>query len=251
MSMIIDKADARKTVRDASAAMAKSGGDVAPVARKTAHDASQPSGAAVRKVVEATSRDGIRKNAEAAEQNLQKAAEDLRGTIGRSAESAGNVADVTRQVSGRVVEQLDQVSARQEKAVKDVTGRTQQNLGVMMQTGIKLAGGYQSIMREWADYTRNAVQCNVDGINSILRARTLQDLMAAQSDLLNAEVQVMLTSSVRISEATARVAKDVAQSIGERGRSSGTRRTPDGVFRRSEQAAPMGEWPITTDNASE
>ena len=43
-----------------------------------------------------------------------------------------------------------------------------------------------------------------------------QELMAAQSDLLNAEVQVMLTSSVRISEATARVAKDVAQSIGER-----------------------------------
>ena len=84
MSMIINKADARKTVRDASADMAKSGGDVAPVARKTAHDASQPSGEAVRKVVEATSRDGIRKNAEAAEQNLQKAAEDLRGTMGRS-----------------------------------------------------------------------------------------------------------------------------------------------------------------------
>jgi len=87
MSMIINKADARKTVRDASADVAKSGGDVAPVVRKTAHDGSQPSGEAVRKVVEATSRDGIRKNAEAAEQNLQKAAEDLRGTIGRSAES--------------------------------------------------------------------------------------------------------------------------------------------------------------------
>ena len=148
MSMIINKADARKTVRDASADMAKSGGDVAPVARKTAHDASQPSGEAVRKVVEATSRDGIRKNAEAAEQSLQKAADDLRGTIARSTESAGNVADVTRQVSGRAVEQLGQVSALQEKAFKDVTGRTQQNLGVMMQTGIKLAGGYQSIMRE-------------------------------------------------------------------------------------------------------
>ena len=52
MSMIVNKADARKTVRDASAEMAKSGGDVAPVARKTAHDASQPSSEAVRKVVE-------------------------------------------------------------------------------------------------------------------------------------------------------------------------------------------------------
>jgi hypothetical protein len=215
MSMIIDKADGRKTVRDASVAMAKSGGDVVPVARKTAHDASQPSGEAVRKVVEATSRDGIRKNAEAAEQNLQKAAEDLRGTIARSTESAGNVADVTRQVSGRAVEQLGQVSTIQEKALKDVTGRTQQNLGVMMQTGIKLAGGYQSIMREWADYTRNAVQCHIDGMNSIMRARSSQDFMAAQSNLLNAEVHLMLSSSVKISEATARVARDAAQSIGD------------------------------------
>jgi hypothetical protein len=215
MSMIIDKADGRKTVRDASVAMAKSGGDVAPVARKTAHDASQPSGEAVRKVVEATSHNGTQKNAEVAEQNLQKAAEDLRGTIGRSAEPAGNVADVTRQVSGRAVEQLGQVSAIQEKAFKDVTGRTQQNLGVMMQTGIKLAGGYQSIMREWADYTRNAVQCHIDGLNSIMRARSPQDFMTAQNDLLNAEVHLMLSSSVKISEATARVARDAAQSIGD------------------------------------
>ena len=218
MSAIINKADARKTVRDASADMAKSGGDVAAAGRKTAHDASQPSGETVRKVVEATSRDVTRKNAEAAEQNLQKAAEDLRGTMGRSAETAGDVADATRQMSGRAVEQLGQMSAMQDKASKDLAGRTQQNLGVMMQTGIKLADGYQSIMREWADYTRNAMQCNIDGMNSIMRARTPQDLMAAQSELLNAEVQVMLNSGVKISEATLRVARDAAQSIGERTR---------------------------------
>jgi hypothetical protein len=211
MSAIMNKADARKTVRDASAEVAKSGGDVADTGRKIAHDASgdQP----VRKVVEATSRDMTRKNDGAAEQNLRKAAEDLRGTVRDASEAAGDSADVVRQASGRVVEQLGQVSTTQEKAVKDVTGRTQQNLGVMMQTGIKLASGYQSIMREWADYTRNAVQCNVDGLNSIMRARTLQDLMAAQSDLLNAKVQVMLSSRARIAEATARVAKDAAQSI--------------------------------------
>jgi hypothetical protein len=157
----------------------------------------------------------MQKNAEVAEQNLQKAAENLRGTIARSTESAGNFADVTHQVSERAVEQLGQVSALQEKAFKDVTGRTQQNLGIMMQTGIKLAGGYQSIMREWADYTRNAVQCHIDGLNSIMRARSPQDFMAAQSNLLNAEVHLMLSSQARIAEATARVAKDAAQSIGD------------------------------------
>jgi len=74
------------------------------------------------------------------------------------------------------------------------------------------------IMREWADYTRNAMQCNIDGMNSIMSARTPQDLMAAQRELLNAEVQVVLNSSVRISEAMLRVAKDAAQSIDERTR---------------------------------
>jgi hypothetical protein len=218
MSAIINKADAQKTVRDASADVAKSGGDIAAVSRKAAHDASQPTGETVRKVVEATSRDVARKSAEAAEQNLQKAAEDLRGTMGRSTEKAGNVADANRQMAGQAVEQLGQMSAMQDKASKELAGRTQQNLGVMIQTGNKLAEGYQSIMREWADYTRKAMQCNIDGMNSIMRARTPQDLMAAQSELLNAEVRVMLNSGVKISEATLRVARDAAQSIGERTR---------------------------------
>jgi len=82
-----------------------------------------------------------------------------------------------------------------------------------MKTGVKLVDGYQTIMREWADYTRNAVQCHIDGLNSIMRARSPQDFMAAQSNLLNAEVHLMLSSRAKIAEVTARVAKDAAQSI--------------------------------------
>jgi len=216
MSMIINKADARRTVRDASDDMAKAGGNVAAAGRKTAHDASEARGNGVRKVMAATDRDVIRKNAGTAEQNLQKAAADLRGTVQRSSETVGDVVAATRQVAERSAEEFSETATQRIEAAKEVVGSTQQNLGVMMQTGMKLAGGYQSIMREWADYTRNAVQCNVDGIDSILRARTLQDLMAAQSDLLNAKVQVMLSSRARIAEATARVAKDAARSIGER-----------------------------------
>ena len=213
MSVIMNKADARKIVRDASAEVAKSGGDVADTGRMIAHDASQPGGQPVRKVVEATSRDMTRKNDGAAEQNLRKAAEDLRGTVRDASETVGDTADVVRQASGRVVEQLGQVSATPETAVQEVTGRTQQNLGVMMQTGITLASGFQSVMQEWADYTRKATQCHIDGMNSLLRARTPQDFMAAQSNLLNAEVHLMLSSRAKIAEVTARVAKDAAQSI--------------------------------------
>ena len=166
--------------------------------------------------MEATRGEATRKNAEAAEQNLQKVVEDLRGTVEHSAARLSDAVGTSREISERTDEQLGQMTELRDKASKELASRTQQNLAVMIQTGTRLADGFQAIMREWADYTRNAMQCNIDGMNSIMRARTPQDLMAGQRELLNAEVRIMLTSGVRISEATIRVAKDAVQSIGER-----------------------------------
>ncbi|QQP93020.1 phasin family protein (plasmid) [Skermanella sp. TT6] len=217
MSAVVKTADAGKTVRDAGAEMAKS-------ARDASNPDTQPAAQPVRKVVEATSRAEIRKNAEAAGQNLQNAAQELRGTMERSdepARDARDAADAVHQAGGRAVEstmagQLGRMPAMQDKAFKQAAGRTQQNLGVMMQTGVMLADGFQTVMREWADYTRQAMQCNIDGMNSILRARTPQDLVAAQNALLNQEMRVMLNSSIRIAEATAKVAKEASHSISGR-----------------------------------
>jgi hypothetical protein len=210
-----NKADARKTVQDASDTIAKAGTKGATADRKTAHDASEASGETVWKDIAATRRDVPRNNAEAAAQDLQKAAADLRSTLERSAETVGDIAGAARQVSDQSVEPLGRLSAMQDSAVKEIAGRTQQNLDVMMQTGIKLAAGFQAVMREWADYTLNATQCNIDGMNTILRTRTLQELVTAQNNLLKAEMRVMLNGSVKITEATSHVAQEVASSIGK------------------------------------
>src|SRR5919107_49651 len=215
MPTIIKKTDARKTVRNAGDAMTKAGSDTAPSGNKTAHDASQAGGETARNVMEATRGEATRKNAETAEQNLQKVVDDLRGTVEHSAARLSDVVGTSREMSERTDEQLGQMTELRDKASKELASRTQQNLAVMIQTGTRLADGFQAIMREWADYTRNAMQCNIDGMNSIMRARTPQDLMAAQRDLLHAEMRIMLTSGVRISEATIRVAKDAVQSIAE------------------------------------
>ena len=116
----------------------------------------------------------------------------------------------------RSAEQFDQMFTRQIEASQEVTRHAQQNLDVLMQAGGVLAGGFQSILREWTDYAQSAVQRNVDGVNSLMRARTVQDLASAQSDLLASELQLLLDSSVRISEATARLARDAAQGINDR-----------------------------------
>ena len=208
MSAIINRADRRKTVQDARDDMAKTGTNGTAVGRKTAHDASEASSETVPKDTAATGRAVNRKNAEATE--------NLRDTMERSAETVSDVVGPSREISERTDEQLGQMSALRDKAAKELASRTQRNLGIMIQTGTRLADGFQTIMREWADYTRNAMQCNIDGMNSIMRARTPQDLMAAQRELMNAEVRVMLNSGIRISEATLRVASDAVQSIAGR-----------------------------------
>jgi hypothetical protein len=178
MSTTINKDAARRGVRDASDSPVTTGS-------KTAGNGVDASGGeTVWKDMAATSGDAIKKNADAAERQLHKAAEGLGGTM--------------------------------EASTREASERTLRNLEAMMQTGVKLAGGFQSVMREWTDYTRDALRCNVEGMASIMSARTMSDLVAAQSDLLNAEVLLMLNSGARISEATARAVKDAGQSIGER-----------------------------------
>jgi len=212
MPTTINKDDARRgvrdAVRDASEELVKTGS-------RAARNGADAGGEIVRKDM-ATGGDAVKNNAEAVERQLHKAAESLRGTMETSTGALGDVAGATRQVTSRAAEQFSQISALQSKVSKEASDRTLQNLQAMMQTGAKLAGGFQSVMQEWTDYTRNAMRCNIEGMTGIMNARSISDLLTAQSDLLNTEMLLMLNTSARISEATARAAKDAGQTIGER-----------------------------------
>jgi hypothetical protein len=190
------KGSPRKEVRDAASEMARTSRDA---------DAGCKS---VREAAEA-SREAIRSGGEAIRQTPERAS----GTASRIASDA---AGASQQVTQQSAEQFGQMFTRQIEASQEVARHAQQNLDVLIQAGGVLAGGFQSILQEWTNYAQSAVRCNVDGVNSLMRARTLQDLARAQSDLLTAEIHLLLDSSVRISEATARLARDAARSISNR-----------------------------------
>jgi hypothetical protein len=162
--------------------------------------------------------------AEASRQTSRSGGEAIRQTAERTSGTASRVAgDASQQVAKRSAEQFDQIFTRQFEASQEVIRHAQQNLDILMQVGGVLAGGFQSILREWADYAQAAARRNVDGVNSLMRARTPQDLAAAQSDLLVSELQLLLDSSVKISEVTAHLARDAAQGMGDRSRQAGRR----------------------------
>jgi len=171
-------------------------------------------------------RDAAEASARTASRNLEASREIARGgeAIGRTAERAseavsriaGDAADTSQHMAERSAEQFSQMFIGRFGDYQEIFLHAQRNLDVLMQVGGVIVEGFPSIMREWTDYTQRAVRCNVDGVNGMMRARTVQDLASAQSDLLTSEIQLLLDSGVRISEATARLARDAAQSLDDR-----------------------------------
>jgi hypothetical protein len=162
-------------------------------------------------------RKNVRDAAEAGRETIRSGGEAIGKTTERTGEAISQIAgDASQQMAKRAAEQFDQMFTRRIEVSQEVARHAQQNLEVLMQAGGVLASGFQSILREWADYAQSAVQRNVDGVNSLMRARTVQDLASAQSDLLASELRLLLDSSVRISEATAHLARDAAQGINDR-----------------------------------
>ena len=217
--MATDKDTTTRTVKDAGEDVTKATRGVAVEAadagRKVTRDAADTMEKNVEKGAEAATKTAEH-SAEATRDVAEKSAQAFRSTTekaGTASKITSDAAEATKQVTDQATQQFGRVFNLQAKASEEVANRTQQNLDVLLQTSSLLAEGFQSVLREWMNYTQSAVQRNIDGMNTIMRARTMQDLLAAQSDLLNAEVQLLLNSSVKVSEVTARVANDAAQKI--------------------------------------
>jgi len=203
---------AKDAAEDVTRATRSATAEAADTGKKVARDAADTA----EKGAETAARTAER-GAEVAQNVADKGAQTLRSKTEKATETVSKLTDdaagAAKQMTEQASQQFGRVFSLQAKASEEVANRTQQNLDVLLQTSSVLAEGFQSVLREWLSYTQNAVQRNIDGMNTIMRARTVQDMIAAQSDLLNAEVQLLLNSSVKVSEVTARVANDAASRI--------------------------------------
>lgn len=117
------------------------------------------------------------------------------------------VGDMGRQVSDTM-----QTAAHMSE---ETVVRAQQTVEMALHTSATLAEGFQEIFREWASYTQGAVQRNVEGMRDLLQARTMTELLERQNNRMRDEMEMLLSSSIRTAELSAKAASNAARRLHE------------------------------------
>ncbi len=130
------------------------------------------------------SQDAQHAGAKAASEAVQRASDRLIQTLGLSGEEGF---DLARQSSQNI------------QAVADCQG--------------VLARGLQDISREWISLAQTNVQKSLVSFGEFSKCRTLQGLLAVQSDLLRGNLERMIAASQRVSALSLQVSEEATQKI--------------------------------------
>lgn len=126
----------------------------------------------------------VQKNIDAASQQAREAADRLSRTLG---------------FTGQDSERL----ARQSK----------QNIEAVTRCGTVLAQAYQDASRTWFELGQKQWQRNLDGLNKLTRATSVQEFTAIQSELVREGLQHMVQDSKAIADGSVRAAEEASKAF--------------------------------------
>jgi phasin family protein len=91
------------------------------------------------------------------------------------------------------------------KRTQDLSTRAAQDLQAVTQSSTILAREIQEISGECLEMVQDRVQKNLDGMNALVRCRTLPEFLTVQSSFLRDNLELTLSNSRRIAELATRV----------------------------------------------
>ena len=116
------------------------------------------------------------------------------------------------QVPERSVDQFERALGLSE-TVGEALQQSSENLQAIAECSSVLAQGMQDISREWLDWAQKRMQRQLEGMDALLGSRTAQELMAAQSDLMRGNLELLLDSGRRIAERSVQMAEEAAEKV--------------------------------------
>ena len=175
------------------------------------------------------------RNAEAAKVNFDKAADKTNEQGKQFANAAREGVNTVVDLSEKATESTKQVlqngietASQQAREAADRFSKTlgftgqdserlaqqsKQNLEAVTRCGTVLSQAFQDASRSLFDLGQKQFQRNLEGLNKLTRAKSVQEFTAIQSDLMREGLQHMVQDSKAITETSARAVNEASQTF--------------------------------------
>jgi hypothetical protein len=98
----------------------------------------------------------------------------------------------------------------------EVARQTSGDLRALAQSGEAFGRGVQSISREWLELSQTRMQRNLDDLSAVFRSRTFSDLVAAQTNMVRHNFEMMVENGQRLMRSSMRMTEKVRQPLEQR-----------------------------------
>ncbi len=155
-----------------------------------------------------------------ARQAADDTTESLTEAAARSTEEATRGAQDVMEEGGHKIERLSERQGEAVKRTARAAEETAERLGsagasVMTRSGSAVARGWQEVGQTMIEYLQDTTRQNMEATESMMRCRTLGELVQAQSQFMRQSLDTMLQKSARISDISARMLSETAQPMAQ------------------------------------
>ena len=161
--------------------------------------------------------DAVKQAAQAGDDVLRHAAESARDTVQTSMDAAA-------QSFKPGTDQVSPSWGLNGPHYDEMARRSTQNIQTVTEVGTILAKGAQDVSREWFNLARERATQNIDGLSRLANCRSVQDLVTAQSELMQTHFQLLIDGNKRIAELSLRVVDEAARTLEARAEKAADRR---------------------------
>lgn len=136
----------------------------------------------------------------------EKAAENAKHILQKNVDTASQQA---REAADRFTRSLGFTGQDSERLAR----QSKQNIEAITRCGTILTQAYQEASRNWFELGQKQWQRNIDGLNKLTRATSVQEFTAIQSELVREGLQHMVQDSKVIAEGSVRAVEEASKAF--------------------------------------
>lgn len=138
----------------------------------------------------------------------ERAAENTKQIVQRGVETTSNQA---RETADRINRTLGYTGEGSERLAQ----QSKQNMEAVVRCGTVLTQAFQDTSRIWLDLSQKQWQRNLDGLNKLARAKSVQEFSAIQSELVRDGLQSMVQDGKAIADTSARAIEEASKTFSD------------------------------------